>query len=217
MYARPQLMFWLARQLLPVTIVALPGALIYLLLHSEPLHWRDPWPWVFIFAHCLAIQATLGRFQSSGFAFLYCRGFGRDVLWSHLVIATALAVMAVWLPAALTIWAGLRSVVQDRVFESPYFPIMMPRETWVPLAWLVGYAVFLSVFNYAWIRQAQPTRGRSAGNFIAAGVLVFSFIMINMGFHAPWYAWLSSVCVGGVVLAMLVGAWRLHRRLEVRT
>ena len=48
MYARPQLVLWFTRQLLPVTMVALPAALAYVLLRSEPLRWHNPWPWVFV-------------------------------------------------------------------------------------------------------------------------------------------------------------------------
>jgi hypothetical protein len=211
------LFYWLWRQMLPVTVIALPAALAHVLLRSEPLHWRSPWPWTFIFVHSLAIHRVLGRFSSSDFAFLYTRGFSRDQLWSHLIVSTASAVIAVWLPSALAIWVHLRSIVQDQLFKSAYFPVMTPRETWVPLAWAVGYGLFLSTFHYAWIRQAQPTHGQSAGNLIAVGVGFFAFTMIGMGFHAGWYAWLSGAGVAVAALAMLLGGRRLHRRLEVRT
>ena len=163
MHVRVGLLLFLMYQCLAPTLVAAPVALSYVLLTPGVLHWRSPFPALFIVVHSWLLASRLGRLRASDVAFLYTRGYSRDSLWLHTVLASALSALMVWLPGALTVWLGLRSLVQDRAFVSPNFPIMAGLETWAPAIWLAGYITLLPLFHYVWIRAAQPTRGWADG------------------------------------------------------
>jgi hypothetical protein len=107
------------RQCLPATLIGLPLACFYVLLTRKPLDWTNPWMGLFVLVHSLAIVFCLGRYRSPAFAFLYTRGYSRDELWLHKLLATALTVLAVWLPLALIVWLPIRRV--GMLFR-PYFP-----------------------------------------------------------------------------------------------
>ncbi len=211
------LLRWLFREALPVTLVAASVACLYLLFAKEPIErWHNA-PALFIAGHCLMLTAYLGRWRRGSFAFRYTRGTSRDSLWVHTMLATVLAVLAVWIPASLIIWAPVRSFVQDTLLQSPYFPVVAPREARVPFVWLAHYALFLSLFHYAWIRWSQPTRGRYGG-FLLSGVVMIFVIRIPL-IHAfiPAFRRLPLALGGVVALITLVAGFRLHRRLEVQT
>ena len=169
---RPGLLWYLLRPLIPVTLVALAVACLYVFLWPDILGWRDGWAAVFVLIHSRGIALRFGRFDQGSFAFLYSRGFSRDQLWGHVILASSLAALSVWLPAALIVWTPLRSLVQDVVFLSPFFPIMAPRDVSVPWMWLVGYGVSIPLFHYEWVRRGQPARGGAAGPLLVAGVIV---------------------------------------------
>lgn len=217
MMPKLSLLRWLLRQMLPATLVALPPACLYVLLRPGILEWRDGWAGAFVLAHSLWLTRCLGRFASGEFAFLYTRGFSRRALWSHTMLASLLAVLAVWAPAAAIVWTPLRGAVQDVLFRSPFFPIMAPREAPVPWAWLAGYALLLPTFHYEWIRRAQPTRGGAGGPFLGVGVIVGAAVIYTEGFRQPWFDSLALAAGAAIVGAMLLASARLHRRLEVRT
>jgi len=209
------LLAMLFRQSLPVTLIALPIGCLYVLFAREPLGWQNPWMALFVLVHSIAIAVSLGRFRSRSFAFLYTRGYSRDELYVHKLVGTALLVLAVWLPIALIIWTPIRSIVQDKLFVSPYFPIMAIREAAVPWAWLGGYAILLPLFHYVWIRRAQPTRGGNGVVLLAIGVVLAMAILMTFRWHPQWFRnllWILSVIV---ILTNLIAGWLLHRRLEV--
>ena len=201
--------------------VMLAGALVsgsYALGSPAVMKWNDPLPTLGVLAYCLAQTGSRGRFQSRGFAFLYSRGFSRDVLWGHLWLATGVVLLAVWLPGAAVIWTGLRSSIHDRVFQSPNFPIMAPRETMVPLVWLAMIVPLLAAFHYAWIRLAQPTRGRAGGFFVPAAVIFTGLTIFGSVYYLPtWFAWLAGAAAIVATAAMLIGGRIIHRSLEVPT
>ncbi|MBN2579026.1 MAG: hypothetical protein JXB10_08555 [Pirellulales bacterium] len=202
--------YW--RQALPATGWGLLSLTLYALICPGVMSWRDLLPMQFIGLQCLLLAILLGRFNTPAFAFLYSRGYSRNQLWGHLMLVSVLSVFIAWLPAALTVWSGLRSSLHDW-FQSPYFPVMAPREALVPWIWLGIYLVFLPAFHYAWIRLAQPTRGQNGG-ILAAGAMIAALLAVYS--MNGWFAW---PCVGTfslMVPVFLLGARMLHRNLEVR-
>jgi hypothetical protein len=218
MIVRRGLLRILWREALPATLVGGIGLSAYTLLWPDVMTAADPWPGRLIFVQCLLLAALLGRFRSPAFAFVYSRGYTRDALWCHMMLASALSVLASWLPGVLIVWTGLRSVVHDHLFQSPYFPVMAPCETWVPLVWLGPYLLFTPAFHYVWIRLAHPSKG-GHGGFYASLMLVLALVMApNMSSLLPGYvAWLAGVSYMVALVAVVLGGRALHRSLEVRT
>ena len=202
---------------LPLSALLLVCPLAYVLFAPNVLHWRDPWAAVFALIHALVLTGRLGRFRAGSFAFLYSRGYSRDALWGHTMLASVVGVLAAWLPAALAVRMGLRSTVQDQAFRSPYFPIMAPTETFVPLVWLAAYGALLPACHYAWIRAAQPTRGSAGGAFVTVGFIVAALTVATMPLREAWFRWFACMALVASTGAMLLATWKLHQRLEVQT
>jgi hypothetical protein len=206
------------RQALPATLVGGLGLGLFSLAWPDVLTPREPWPVLIMLTQCLLLTVLLGRFETPSFAFLYSRGYSRDALWGHMMLTSALSVLAAWLPAGLIVWTGLRSLLHDRLLHSPYFPIMAPREVLVPLVWLGLYLLLVPAFHYAWIRRAQPTKGRQGGNFAIVGLLAALLVGFDMVYYLDgWFAWLSGVLYVAVVACLVIGGRLLHRSLEVRS
>ena len=131
---------------------------------------------------------------------------------------SVLSIIAAWLPAGLVVWTGLRSVVHDHLFQSPFFPLMAPFETYVPCAWLVLYVTFVPAFHYVWIRWAQPTKGGQGGLDAAIAMLLAMFIVSRIPGYAasPLLAWLSIASCVVLPVGFALGGQILHRNLEVR-
>lgn len=206
------------RQALPATLLGVLGLTAYALLWPDVMSGRDVWPSLLIFVQCLLLAGLLGRIRSPALAFVYSRGYSRDALWSHILLASALSVLAAWLPAALIVWTGLRSALHDRVLESPYFPIMAPSEMQAPLVWLALSPLFVVAFHYTWIRSGQSTRGGSGGALAALAMLIALVTAISMpqALHG-WFAWFTGIAYLAVVISFLLGGRILHRSLEVRS
>jgi hypothetical protein len=204
--------YWLGT----LTLLGWMAAIPWLLFHHDPLRAHDMAPAFFVAVHSLAIVALLGRFRTGAFGFLYSRGYSRDTLWTHAMLAGAAGVLSVWLPAALVVWTPLRSCVQDRLFLNPYFPIMAPAEAAVPWTWLFAYAVLVPTLHYAWIRQAAPYRGGSAGAMMAVAV-AFGLLCLVDGTPRHQSARLAVFLIFALIAATaLASGWRLHRELEGR-
>jgi tryptophan-rich sensory protein len=191
----------------------------YVLLKREPLFEpNDFWPWLFILFHSFLVVKNLrGNGHVHRYGFLYARGFDRDTLWVHAMLAHVLGVLMVWLPVALFVWLPIRGAVQDHLLKSPYYPLFMPLEAPLPLVWLAVYIILGPVLHYAWIRRAQPTRGSDAGNFTTVGFLVAAFATLGMVlYREPWakcFALATGLAIAGI---LLVAGWRLHRSAEVQ-
>jgi hypothetical protein len=209
------LLIILLRQTLPVSLIALPVGCLYVMFTREVLTWQNPWIALFVLAHSIAIAFCLGRFGSPSFAFLYTRGYSRDELWLHKMLGTALSALMVWLPISLMLWLGIRSLVQDKMFVSPYFPIMMMREAPVPWFWLGGYAILLPLFHYVWIRRAQPLRGENGVVLLAIGVVVVIGTLMLFRWHPQWFRTLIYALSAVMIVTTLVAGQVLHRNLEV--
>jgi hypothetical protein len=217
MIVRRGLLQFLWRSALPATLIGALGLGAYALLWPNVISIRDIQPAALVYGHCLLLAWLLGRPESPAFAFLYSRGYSRDMLWEGTMLVCALSVLAAWLPAALIVWLGLRSLIQDRLFQRPDFPVMAPCETWMPLIWLGLYLLLAPVFHYAWIRRAQPTRGGRGGLFLSLGILLVLLVSSGqLSYFTGWFAWLSAVFYIAVVICLVLGGRVLHRSLEVR-
>ena len=206
----------LQRQLLPVTLPALPLGCLYVLFARDPLDCRNPWLALFVLVHSIALAWGLGRSRSRSFAFVYTRGFSRDLLWTHKMLSTVLAILCVWLPMALIVWTPLRSTVQDKIFVSPYFPLFAIKEASVPLVWLAFYAILLPVFHYVWIRRAQPTLGGDGAALLAIGLVIVAATLLSFPWHPSWFKVLIAVASTVMSVTALVGGFLLHRQLEIQ-
>lgn len=205
------------RQALPVTLLGSLALGLYALAWPSVLSPHDFWPGFMVALHCLLLAALLGRLESPPFAFLCSRGYSRDALWGHLMLVSALSVLAAWLPAALLVWTGLRSQIHDQVFQSPFFPFFDSCETSVPLVWLGLYLLLVPACHYAWIRRAQPTKGGHSGHLLVGGLLLaVLFLFFRVRSLDGWFAWVCGVSYLAVVVSLLVGSRTLHRSLEVR-
>ena len=204
-------------QALPATLVAGLAFAGYALLWSDVITRRNAWPAVIVVVHCMALGRLLGRFETPPFAFLYSRGCSRDALWRGLMLASAASVLAAWLCGTLVMWTGLRSLFHDVMMRSPLFPIMAPRETWVPLTWLGLYALLMPVCHYAWIRRAQPTKGATGGGMLGVGIIAALVVGFLLGrLQHGWYCWLTAGLCAVVAVTLILGGRQLHRSLEVR-
>ncbi len=216
MRIKVSLLKMLLRQTLPVTLIGLPVGCFYVLFAREPLLWRNPWMALFVLVHSIAIAFCFGRFRNRSFAFLYTRGYSRDELWMHKMLGTIVSVVAVWLPMGLIVWTPVRSIVQDKLFISPYFPIMAGREAAVPFIWLGGYAIFLPMFHYVWIRRAQPTRGGDGSVLLAIGTVIVTWTLGSFRWHQDWFKVLVLVLAIVIIATNLAAGFLLHRKLEVQ-
>ena len=217
MIARLGLTRILWRQAMPATFVGGLGLGLYALAWPDVMTTRDPWPGLIVLAHCLLLAGLLGRFETPAFAFTYSRGYSRNALWGHMMLASGLSVLAAMLPACLIVWTGLRSHFHD-LLHSPYFPVMAPRETWVPLIWLGLYLLLVPACHYAWIRRAQPTRGSHGGSLVVIGLLAAMVVGFDVIRHLDaWFAWLAGVLYAAALVCLVLGGRALHRSLEVRS
>lgn len=213
------LLRWLWHRSTPTLTVALaaPVALLYVLLTPGPLVWNGIAAALFIVVHGTAPMFGLVRFDRPAAGFLYTRGYTRDAIWSHTLAAWGLVVLAVWLPAALAVWTPLRSLVQDRLFENPNFPLMQPTEAMTPLAWLGMYVLVTAACYYNAIRAYQPTRGAPSGWLVRATVFLAAFLVLAARPRAGWL--IALIVAAGTVasVVLLAASRRLHRRMEVRS
>jgi hypothetical protein len=204
------------RQTLGVTLIALPVLVIFALFYREVLMWYNVWTTLFVLIHSIMIVFCLGRFRSRSFAYIYTRGYSRDELWLNKMIATVISILVVWLPAAVVVWLPIRSVIQDKMFMSPYFPLMMIREVVVPFFWLFGYAVLVPLFHYTWIRRAQPTRGGSGAVLLAIAFVIAAWTLMLFRWHPDWFKIVIWSASAVMTSAGLVGGMLLHRNVEIQ-
>ncbi len=204
------------RQTLGVTIIALPIMVLFVLFYREVLEWQNVWMSLFVLVHSIAIVFCMGRFRSRSFAYIYTRGYSRDELWINKMIASAISVLIVLLPIAIVIWLPVRSVIQDKLYRSPYFPLMMVRESLVPSFWLLIYAVLVPLFHYVWIRRAQPTRGGTGAVLLAIAVVISASSLMTFRWHQDWLKVLLWITSTVMTITALTGGLLLHRKLEVK-
>lgn len=215
MRLRPALLLAFARHTLPVTLPAAVIAVAFLLVRREPLVDSPVWPLLFITLHTAAIIQRVDSFHSSWFTFYRTRGFTMPTLAAHGLLAIFASVLLVWALGAVVIWTGARSEFQDTVMRSPYGPFLCRLERELPIQWLGAYAVLVSVFHYALVRYAQPTRGVVGGLFLGLGFGIVWILLIPEYRH-PSLQRILWPCGCVCALISLIGSLQLHRRLEVR-
>lgn len=209
-------MYW--RKCMPLTFLCTVGMGLLAVLWPDVLMTDNLWVAVLIFVHCLMLGVMLGRTDQPDFAFLYTRGYTRDTIWLQMMLASALSGLAPLLVGSLILWTGLRSTFQNHVMENPFFPIMAPREQWMPMIWLLLYLLLIPASHYAWIRRNLPTRSSQGGYYVVIGLLV----AILVGFYMEprldgWLVWMAGTAYIITLVAMLAGGWILHRSVEVRS
>lgn len=203
--------------LVATQVIAAVIALAYVLLEQKPLDIRQHWPWMFILFHSPFLVMNLrGNALSHGRGFLYSRGFANDTLRNVTFLAHVFAVLMVWLPVSLLIWTPVRSMVQDRLFQNPYFPLFTSYERLVPWQWLLGYGILMPVLHYAWTRRAQPWRGRRAGDSLTLGsaLAVFSLWGTASFSGKNWLQFSLPISGLAAITLLFMLSWRLHRTME---
>lgn len=214
MRIRRTLLLWIMRPALLVSLAAMVTACGYVMLMPGVLK-VSALEILFLLAHAKYMTGVMGRFRSGRFAFLYTRGFSRTVLWTHTILASITLTLLVWLPAALLVWTGARSAFQD-FLQNPYFPIMAPRETFVPWTWLAYYAAFTSMLHYAWTRRACSYRGRLTGLLLTAGVCLLPFgLDAAFRVNTDWVRWSITGATLLAAFAAVLMSIGLHKEAEV--
>jgi len=216
MRIKKALLLWNLRRMRNVTLVAAAAAALYALFAPEYIDITSLWPALFILGHAVAMAVCLGRFRTASFGFLSSRGFGKDTLWAHTMLASAVGALAAWLPATLILRLGIRSAVQD-LLKSPYYPgIMEPRDADATWFWLFLYFLLIPLANYAWIRAAHPAKGETAGRALLIFVAFASLPLFAI--QPPFPGFLTMVFAAGIVVALvvLIASRSVHRGVEVQ-
>ena len=216
MQIKRSLLFWYLRSASWVTVFALLTVVAYVLLRGEAFYASAWKPWLFIYIHSLLLTKALGDFDTSETAYLYTRGFDRNTLWVHRLLAHVIDVLLVWGSATLIIWLGIRSAVQDHVFKNPYYPIFYWEDYFPPLLWLFGYFVLFGICEYAAVRDFYPTVGRTNGFWILAASFYVGVTILFGVFLSSWQNWLCLGVLSIVTISQLWGASRIHQQVEVR-
>lgn len=130
------------------------------------------------------------------------------------MLASAAAVLTVWLPVGAVIWTRIRSGVMNRVHDHPYFPGGAFIEDGFILGPLLAYLLILPVMHYAWIRFAQPMRGHFAGVWLAVWLIVGMFLF---QFENYEHITLLNARIYSILVVTLLAAWgfKLHQRMEI--
>lgn len=205
------------RQALPATILGGACLGLYTVVYPKVMTFRDVWPALFLYVQCVLLAILLGNYRTPAFAFLHSRGYSRNTLWGHLMLTSGLSILASWLPTALIVWSGLRSFVRDRMFRSPYFPVMGPLENHIPLVWLTLALLFITSLHYVWIRHAQPTRRGGDARLMVAGILAAVLVAYYTVHHfGGWFGWLTGGLYVLVVTCLIWGGRVMYRSVEVR-
>lgn len=209
------LLQWQFLQLSGITVLALLITGGWVLFHKEPNEELYAMGLI-ISLHSQMAATTLGQFYTGEFGFLHGRGFSREQLWWSTTLASFLAAGAVWLLLAGSVWLGLRSLVQSALLNNPEYPVMAPLDNAQPWAWLTMYVFAQCSFQYAWIRGAQPMRGKTNGVWLACGGIGAACILIPAGNRGDWVARLILGSALLLCVILLVAQYRLYRSLEVR-
>jgi len=214
------LLMWLWRQTLPVTILATAAVVALAIFIPARLQMRFIEGWgaliiLLVIVHSAAMVAMQGRPFSGAAGYLYTRGFSRDRLWVHHMLASAAAVAVVWLAAGLVVWTPLRGWVQG-MLGNPFYPGAAWLDAGIVWPPLPLYVLLLAGLHYAWIRRAQPMRERWIGPLLVVGTLVA--LPLAMFADSPdivplW--WIPALAMAAAVVLLVTLSWRLHRNMEV--
>lgn len=214
-------MLWQLRQLTFINIIAVLVAASWFVMHREPM--RIPGPAVLLLSiafHCAVMVWKLGRMSSRYTGFLHAQGLTRDQIWRHTFLATLTSGAIVSLMSAFVIHSGLRSWVQDNVYESPYFLVPVASEKWIPLLVMFHYSVMLPLMHYTWVRANQPFRGTTGGWMMMSLGLCFYLWSFGMAYghrSSPGFLTIVALAHLPAIVLLLITCRRVHRTLEVRS
>ncbi len=213
---RPQLLLFLLRPMALLTGCAMGIMAPFVLLYRGPIEETNLYPFLFVVLHSIAIASWLHPARRHS-RYCYGRGYTRNTLWRQQYLAAAITILAVWLPAALIIATPLRGVVQDRLYHSPYYPLMRPREAMVVFQWLLWYAVLFPPFHYACVRHPSAS---GANGYVVALAAVLTLFIFCLNQYTPGGQAHSLPQIGNTVsifvaLIAMVAGRRLHREMEV--
>lgn len=188
----------------------------YVLCKRSPLEFYDQWPFLFIGLHGIGLAWAIGRVDTSGFAFLYSRGYTRDSLWVYKTITMVHGVLMALSLATVILHSPFRTILFNRPLLYPFEPILPLFERQVLWTWWIGYAIALPLFQYAWIRRGQPSAGCNSGIWLCAALPSASYFTF-LYHYSRSFKWIDTAIVGGLLIAgiLLFSGWRLHRHLEV--
>lgn len=214
MHLSPSLIRWYLHQSSFVTQTAACIAAAFILGYTGRLDELYFWPFALMILESVASCWAMCRFESPAAAFLHTRGFTRDRLWFHRLIAQLIGMLFVWGAASLCLWLGVRSAFQGGVLQNPMYPLLKQADFALPWLWLAIYLIIACAVGYAPVRRAQPTRDVDAGYAVLVGYLIALSSIVNapgIAWRLVWWAALATVSV-----VLLVGSWRLNREVEVR-
>ncbi len=169
---------WYFRAARPVTLPAAGAAALFVVAYSGRLRDAVFLPFAFVALQSVLSAWLMSRFNSPAAAYLYTRGFTRDRLWTHRVLAHLLSVLAVWGPVSLCVWLGVRSSLQDHILKNPLYPLLKTSDFIVPLWWLGLYGLLVGIVEYGPVRRAQPTLDRDAGYSIELGLMILLLMAV---------------------------------------
>ena len=212
-----ELLRWQLRQTLPVICVSVPLAVLYVLQACERLQFRfESLAMIFVVVHCLAITWRLGRTSLPEFRYLYSQGYSRDALFAHMMLASLLALLAVWIPVGLLIYLPIRASVQAAA-GNPWFPFAAWTERAFVWRWFLASLTLLPALHYAWIRASLARKGVESGYILAAATVLASSILWSNSAHASQNEtyWTGAFALLASAGTLLIGGWMVHRRIEV--
>lgn len=218
---KPALFRWQLRQLSAINLVAVAAVSMYVLLRQTPLVAPGEFPvFLAVCLHCGLIVWRLGHVTAPRTGFLHSQGFTRDEIWWQTFFASWASGLLVCGTAWLLIVTRLRCVVQDRWYQNMYFPFYAPEEVIVPWAWLFAYTIVLPLMHYVWVRANQPCRGAASGWMVMTlglGMLVLTFDRLGVRHWESTSLLLFAALHVPAALLLVMGSWRLHRTMEIRT
>lgn len=215
------LFLWLWRRSLAATIVAAVSAVGLMLLVPVRLQPKFAGDWLplyllLAFAHAVAVVALQARPFSGPTGYLYSRGFTRDRLWVHQVLASVVSVLVVWLVAGAVVWLPLRGWWQGTVINNPFYPGADALESGFILRPLAFALWLVPMLHYNWIRRAQPTCDRLVGPMLLAWALcggLFGLLFVS-GRGIALLPWIAAMVIALPATLTVLGWW-LHRQMEV--
>ncbi|MEM7387687.1 MAG: hypothetical protein AAF514_22355 [Verrucomicrobiota bacterium] len=218
---RPKLLQWLVSAVWIPNQIAIWIACLFSLGVPKPLY--EYWIGIIFFASIHAFLTTafthwVGPYRVP-IPFLYSRGYDRNTLWSHHLLASIVSALHVLIPVGLFLLTGFRGKLQNYL-GNPLYPMMEGRDLVVLPLLALTYALAFSFAHYVWIRHRQPTRGPWSGLWLLAPFPFALAALGDLGGHRILDGGLAPATAAGVILILVAtlsfGSFRLHQTLEIR-
>jgi hypothetical protein len=216
---KPKLFSWLMRSAWLPNAIAAVISTAWIVLSKRPLYetWMEGALFISLHAFCVVACFNWLGANRRQLPYLYTRGYSRNTLWAHHVMAAIASACFVLVPAAAIVVGPMRSKMQE-LMNNPAYPFVAERDIAVLPAWTLAYAVAFAAFHYAWIRLKQPTTGGPAGIWlIPVAAIAFGWFG-DFSWGVPGGGWLSifGVALAASFVAILgIGARKLHQNIEL--